>query len=148
MRAGFADEFLDFLGVSASATRVDVTSVGRGVVDEGVCAEFAKDAWGGLVSGAVGAIDGDAHSFEGEAFWEAGFGVFDVAAEGIVDALCLTDFACGWSDGIDFTGEDELFDSLFDGVIEFVTVVAEKLYPVVFVGVMGGAQDDSGIGAE
>ena len=146
--AGFADEACDFFGVGAAAAGVDVSSVGFVVKDAGAGTEFTENPRGAFVGGAVGDIHGDVDAFEGESFWKAGFGVFDVAAKGVVNALGLADFTSSGADAFDFAAEDEVFDALLDFVVEFVAVVAEKFDAVVLIRIVRGAEDDAGIGAQ
>src|SRR5437867_13246177 len=97
-----------------TAIFVDVFTVGVIAIDDDVCAQFAQDAGGRFVSGAVGAIDHHAHPFEGHAARERSFGIFNVTAESILDAHGLADFIGGGTDVFDAATEDEVFDLMLD----------------------------------
>ena len=96
----------------------------------------------------MGAIEDDAETFEGHAAGEAGLGVFDVAADGVVDTEGLADLAGGGADVLDLAGEDEVLDAVLDVVGELVAIGAEELDAVVIVRIVGGGDDDAGVGAE
>ena len=146
--SAFADEFLDLLGVGAAAVGVDVGAVGVVVDDDKVGAEFAQDAGAGLVGRAVAAIERDAERLERVAAGKALLGEFDIAAEGVVDAKSLPDFRGGGADVFDLAAENQILDLRLDGVVEFVAIVAEEFDAVVLVGIVGGGEDNAGIGAQ
>src|SRR5206468_2354803 len=120
-------------------------AVGVIAIDDDVRAQFAQDAGGRFVSGAVGAIDHHAHSFEGHAARERSFGIFNVTAEGILDAHGLADFIGGGTDVFDAATEDEVFDLMLDLVFQLITVCAEKFNAVVIVRIVRGSNHDAGI---
>ncbi len=101
-----------------------------------------------FVGRAVGHIDGDAQLVERQLARETRLGEFDVAAQGIVDALRAADLAGRRPDVFDLAAENEVFDLPLDPVVQLVAVVAEKLDPVVLVGVMRSGQHDPGVAAQ
>ena len=76
---------------------------------------------------------------------ERTLGVFDVTAQGVVNAHGLADGVGGGADGVDLAAEDQFFDPLLDQVIQLVTIGAEKLDAVVGVRIVRGGDDDAGI---
>jgi len=144
----FADEFLDLLGVGAAAVGIDVGAA-RVVVDHHeVGTEFAQDAGAGFVGRAVAAIEGDAEGFERKAAREALLGKLNIAPERVVDAEGLADFRGRGADVFDFATENQILDARLDVVIEFVAIVAEKFDAIVLVGIVGGRENDAGVGTE
>ena len=63
-------------------------------------------------------------------------GKFDVAPQSIVDAEGLADLRRGWPDVFDLSAENNVFDALFDFVVELVAVMAEEFDAIIFVGVV------------
>jgi len=148
IRAVLLDEALDFLRMRAAALRVDVHAVRLVVRNDDLRPELAQNARRRFVSSAVGHIDRHAHFLKRHPARKARLGKFDIATEGVIDARGASDFSGGWANRINLAGENELFDFLFDLIVELVAVVPEKFDAVVFVGIMGGGKDDAGIGAE
>ena len=66
LRPGLFDQPADFAGHSAPAVRIDVEPVGCGVENMHVRAEGTQRLRSRLVGGAIGAIDGDLESAQGE----------------------------------------------------------------------------------
>jgi hypothetical protein len=60
----------------------------------------------------------------------------------------FADVVCGRPDVFDGAAENQIFDLVFDVVVEFVSVRAEELDAVVGVWVVGGGDRDPGIGAK
>jgi hypothetical protein len=145
--AEFADFRAEKLRVHGAALLVDVGAVGLVAVDEDLGTEFAKDAGGGLVGGAVGAIDDDAHAFERERAGQGGLGELDVTAEGVLDA---DGFADGFGGGrmVSISPLKTSCSIWPRCVVEFVAVGAEEFDAVVGVRIVGGGDDDAGIRAE
>ena len=75
-------------------------------------------------------------------------GKLDVAAEGVVDAKGLADPGCGWTNVLDLSAEDDVFDALLDLIVELVTIMAEELDAIILVGIVRCGEDDARIGAE
>src|SRR5205085_8595791 len=75
-------------------------------------------------------------------------GEFDVTAKRVVDPPGPPDFPGGRPNGIDLAAENEIFDLLFDLVVEFVAVVPEKFDAVVFVRIMRSRENDPRVRAE
>ena len=96
----------------------------------------------------MGAIDHDAHSVQCEIAREGAFGVFDVAAQRVIDAHRLADFPGHGPDFFNFSAENQAFDAVFDFVIQLVAVGVEEFYAVVIVGIVRGGDDNAGIGAQ
>ena len=145
----FPDEPLNFLGMRAAAVGVDVGAVRLVVRDGQLGAEFAQNAGGRFVTGAVRDIDRDVHFFERHA--RAGNWSWQTRRSGRARRRC------GWRgrfsrrrpDRIDLAGEDQLLRSaLLDLVVQLVAVVAEKFDAVILVGIVRSGEDDAGIGAE
>ena len=86
--------------------------------------------------------------FEGHAAGEGGLGIFDVAAQRVVDAHGLADLVGGGPDVLDLAAENQALDLILDLVVELVAVGAEELDAVVVVRIVRGGDDDAGIGAE
>src|SRR6185437_2213811 len=114
-----------------TAILVDVHAVRLVAVDDDFRAEFAQDAGRGFVSGAVRAIDHDAHAFESHAAREGGFGEFDVTPESVINTNSLADRFGRGTNGFDFAAENEMFDLILDLVVELVAVRAEKFDAVI-----------------
>ena len=131
-----------------AAFLVDVLAVGLVAVDDHFRAQFAQHAGRGFVGRAVRAIHHDAHAFERHAARERGLGIFDVAAQRVVDAHRLADCVGGRADVFDLAAEDQVLDLIFDLVVELVAVGAEELDAVVVVGIVRGGDDDAGVGAQ
>ena len=87
------DDALNFVRVRAAAALVDVHSI-RLVMRHGdIGAEFAQNAGGRFVSGAVRDIDCDAQFFERHLSWETRLREFDVAAKRVVNARGASNLA-------------------------------------------------------
>src|SRR5207253_2197749 len=97
---------------------------------------------------AMSAIDDDAHPFQCEISREGTFGVFDVTTERVVHTNGFADMLGGGTNHFDVAAENEIFDFAFDGVVEFVTIGAEKFNAVVIVGIVRGGDDNAGVGAQ
>jgi hypothetical protein len=71
-----------------------------------------------------------------------------IPAKGIINSDGLADGFRGRSDGLDVAAEDELFDLVFNWIVEFVAVGPEKLDAVVRVRIVRSGDDDASVGAE
>ena len=143
----FAHLGTEVLRVLRAAVVVDVHAVGFAMDGSDVGAEFAEDDGGGLVGGAVRAIEHDLRAFEGHRFREGVFAEHDVAAHGVVDAVRLADFTGGGADVFHAPAGDEIFDFVLFGVGEFEAIAGEDLDAVVLIGIVGGGDHHAGIGA-
>ena len=148
VRAAHLHDALDFFGMNAAATIVDVHAVWLVVRHGNVGTKFAQDARRRFVSGAICDIHRDPHFFERHSTGKTRLGEFNIATERIIDACRAADFVGSWPDRINLTGENELLDSVLNLIIQFVTVMAEKFDAVVLIGIMRSRQDDAGIGAQ
>ena len=130
------DSSLDLGRMRAAAVCVDICAI-RGVVNDiSFGTEFSQNARSGFVSGAVCAIDSNSQRIQRSPARKALFGKFDIAPQSVVDAEGLADLRRGWPDVFDLSAENNVFDALFDFVVELVAVVAEELYSIIFVGVV------------
>ena len=105
-----ADQLAKMFRVHGAAVPVDVGAVGFVAVNDDFGAQFAQDAGGGFVGGAMGAIHHHAQALQRQIAREGAFGVFDVTAQGVVNAHGLADGVGGGADGVDFAAEDQFFD--------------------------------------
>src|SRR5205823_6708684 len=80
--------------------------------------------------------------------WKTCFGEFHVAAKSVINSRRASDLVGSRPDGIDLTGEYELFNFLLDLVIQLVTVVPEKFDAVVLIRIMRSGKHDTGVGAQ
>src|SRR6185369_11512378 len=96
---------------------------------------------GGFICGAVSAIDDNPQAFQGHLARQRTFRVFDVAAQGVVDADRFADLTRSGPDVFDLAAEHQLFDLRLDIVIELVTIRAEKLNAVITVRIVRRGDD-------
>ena len=146
--AVFANFGAEVLRMHGAAVAVDVGAVGGVAEDEDFRAQFAQDAGGGLVGGAVGAVHHDAHAVEGQALGERSLCELDVTAQRVVNADGFADLRGGGADALDVAAEDEAFDPRLDGFGQLEAVRAEELDAVIIVGIVRGGDDDAGVRAQ
>src|SRR5438270_11349161 len=94
------------------------------------------------------AIYHDAHAFERHAAGERGFGVFDIPSQGILDTHGLANVLSSGTDVFDLAAENKVLDLIFDLIVQFITVRAEKLDSIVVVRIVRGSDNDSGVRTE
>src|SRR5262249_37360394 len=142
MRGVLLDFATEIFRMHAAAVPIDVRTVGLIAINDDLGPEFTQDTRRRFVSGAVSTIDHEAQTFQGEILRERTLGVFDIAAQGILNTDSLSDFLRSGTDGLDFATENEVLDLQFDLVIELVTIGAEKLNPVIVVRIVRRRDND------
>src|SRR5947207_10607564 len=94
----------------------------------------------------MSAIHHDPQTFQGQAPWDGSFGIFDVAAEGIVDTNGFADFAGGWANSFNGAAENQFSNAPFDVVVQLVAICAEELDAIIVVWIVRSGDYDAGIG--
>jgi len=99
-----------------------------------------------FVTGAVGAIDNDAHALEGKTARKGRFCKFDIARARIINALDPAEVGRGCKPGVG-AFLHQPFDFAFGFVREFEPVRAEKLHAIIVKRIMRGGNHHAEIGA-
>ena len=99
------------------AIPVDVLAVGLVPKDDHLRAQLAQHARSGFVGGPVRAVHDDAQPLQGHAARERSLGIFDIAAQRVVDADRLANGVGGRADALDLPAEHQALDLVLDLVI-------------------------------
>src|SRR5258707_13726560 len=93
-------------------------------------------------------IHHDAQTFESHAARERSLGVFDVAAQGIINTHGLADLARDGPNVLDLASEDQALNLMLNLVVELVTIRPKKFYAIIVIRIVRSSKNDSGIGAQ
>ena len=145
VRAGVQHLARQFFRHGRTAFLVDVQSVGRYADGADFRAEFLEHVRRDVVRGTVGAIDDDFQAAQFQARADGALAEFDIAPGRVVDSGSLADGLRG--NRGHFLVEFGL-DGEFDRVGQFGALPGEELDAVVVEGIVGGADDDAGLGAQ
>ena len=135
------------LRIEGSALVVDVHPVGGNAEGDHLGAKLREHQRGDPVRRAVGAIHHNAQPFQGEVRGEGALQVYDVTAGRVVDPLRLSDLRRRGTIFLEVLAVHQTLDPGLDVVGELEAVPAEELDPVVGVRVVGGGDDDAGVGS-
>ena len=140
---------LDFgdqqLGAGGAAALIDVEAVGRSARHDDLRPELLEDPGSDVIGGAVGAVQHHPQPLQTEPPVHGGLAELDVAPSCVGDARCLAQPVRFHADHLQLQMR---LDLRFQIVPNLVAVAVEELDAIVAVGIVRGADDDSGIGAQ
>ena len=130
------------------AVPIDVRSVGLIAQDCHAGSQFPINIGRNLICGAMRAIHDDRHPFQIEPLMKGLLDELDVAAFGVINAKCLSNFRGGRPQGVNALGKDEFLDLPLLFIRQLQSVSGEKLDAVVLIGIVRSGDHHAGVRAQ